>query len=180
MNHSYAFYDIYNAEASQYFKTNISLRQYRWRYIGNDENNNAVLIADFTTSEAFTFGGNTSDMVNKLNAICKELYSNRFGEARSVNMQDIIRLFKKANIDYNVQTIAQYVKDNNITLNHHPANLEEYLFAGQIRRSDNLYGENDARQIVYNSSFKTNYLIASEAGELNGFNSVITRTTMCT
>ena len=78
-------------ESNTYFSTQTGDNALRWRYMGVDDEGNALLVSDTSTTD-FLYLYGKDGYVNgpsKLNALCNELYSSALGDARSINVDDV-------------------------------------------------------------------------------------------
>ena len=92
-------YKIFNTalwwgESKRYFATQTGEKALKWRYMGEDENGSILLVADRPTDDNLYLFGKDGYVngSNKLNDLCKELYSSVIGEARSINVNDVNRV----------------------------------------------------------------------------------------
>jgi len=94
-NESYecSAFDVKNGYAE--IKKSYKPGKQNWIYIGEDENGNSILTTDKAISFDYDIGGKNGYLYGeqKLNELCSSLYSNTtYGTARSINIQDIIRV----------------------------------------------------------------------------------------
>ena len=78
-------------ESDRYFKTQTGKKALKWRYMGEDENGSILLVADRPTDDNLYLFGKDGYVngPNKLNDLCKELYSSALGDARCINIDDV-------------------------------------------------------------------------------------------
>ena len=78
-------------QTDTYFATQTGLS---WQYMGLDDKGNALLVSkNATNSKLYLYGKEGfAEGPNKLNDLCKELYSSALGEARSINVDDVNKL----------------------------------------------------------------------------------------
>ena len=108
-------------DSDTYFSTQTGDNAFKWRYMGTDKDGNALLVADTVTTDLLHLSGATGWLqgLDKLNALCKELYSGEKGTARSITVEDVNKLL-------GATPVAQYIGKNGITDN------EENLTIGEI------------------------------------------------
>ena len=78
-------------ESKRYFATQSGEKALKWRYMGEDEKGSILLVADRPTDDRLYLCGKDGYVngPNRLNDLCKELYSSPLGEARSINVDDV-------------------------------------------------------------------------------------------
>ena len=100
---TYKVYDsTTNSEStSEYFTTQTGDNALKWRYMGMDDNGNALLVADRPLDSTIHLYGVEGYLqaVDKLNGVCEELYSTDKGIARSINLDDVNRVLGVENLE---------------------------------------------------------------------------------
>ena len=83
-------------QTDTYFSTQSGSATLGWRYIGIDDNGNALLIADKPTNDGLYLVGKSAYLQgpNIMNELCKELYSSNLGIARNTNVNDINKILE--------------------------------------------------------------------------------------
>ena len=71
--------------------TQQDINKLNWRYMGQDENGNQLLISDRPTEDTIEFQGANgyNNAVNTLDTACERLYSSEKGKARNLKIEDI-------------------------------------------------------------------------------------------
>ena len=109
-------------QTDTYFVTQSGENSVGWRYMGIDEEGNAMLIADRPTNSELYLGGTQgfAQGPTDLNSLCKELYSSSLGDARSINVEDVNNVL-------GAKPVGEYVSKTGETLKN-----TENLTIGQL------------------------------------------------
>ena len=173
-----------------YFSTQTGEQALSWRYMGIDNEGNALLVSDRSTDGLLFFIGKDGYLqgINNLNDLCNELYSSSFGTSRSINEDDITSLLNKPIIGryyYNGWimnndnlTIGEIISKNSeieLTSTNTPENgksINSYI-ANYTDESGTNYIEENTKEyklIFRNGDDSSNieYVVAEHVAWLNG------------